>query len=99
MIAEKDPEVKEVVVTLKELSDDERNQMLAVSRMMKEWDEWGFRKEAYEKGLQEGEIRVLELMEQGYTLGQIREKLSSNQEQLQPGTEKTAGQDQPSYRG
>ncbi|GHV65233.1 hypothetical protein AGMMS49587_19140 [Spirochaetia bacterium] len=50
MIAEKDPDVRETVVTLKELSDDERNQMLADARMMKEWDEWGFRKEHYERG-------------------------------------------------
>ncbi|GHV43618.1 hypothetical protein AGMMS49546_25740 [Spirochaetia bacterium] len=55
MIAEKDPDVRETVVTLKELSGDERNQMLADARMMKEWDEWGFRKEHYERGLKQGE--------------------------------------------
>jgi thymidylate synthase len=52
MIAEKDPEVKEAVATLMELSEDERNQMLADARFMKEWDEWALRKEQYEKGYQ-----------------------------------------------
>ncbi|GHU55445.1 hypothetical protein FACS189442_3040 [Spirochaetia bacterium] len=80
MIAEKDPEVKEVVVTLKELSDDERNQMLADAVMMKEWDIWGREKEAFEKGEAKGEIKgkheVLELIREGYTLEQIEAKLA-----------------------
>jgi predicted transposase/invertase (TIGR01784 family) len=86
MVAEKDPEVKETVVTLMELSEDEANQMLATSRMMYEWDQWAIRKEQYEKGmaqgLEKGQEQVLDLLDQGYTVEQIKAKLAKPKEAL-----------------
>jgi predicted transposase/invertase (TIGR01784 family) len=55
MLAQRDPDIGEAVVKLKELSQDERMRELAISREKLEWDvearERGARKEGLEEGL------------------------------------------------
>jgi predicted transposase/invertase (TIGR01784 family) len=54
MVAEKEPGVRKAVATLMELSDDERNRMLADARDRWVSDQMALRKDSYRKGLAEG---------------------------------------------
>jgi predicted transposase/invertase (TIGR01784 family) len=60
MVAEKDPAIKKAVATLMVLSEDERERMLAESREKFLYDQYHREKEAYEKGLAQGEAKVKE---------------------------------------
>ena len=53
MIAEKSPQVKNAVVRLMELSNDERTRMLYDSRMKMEWDIQARERGAHEDGRNE----------------------------------------------
>jgi hypothetical protein len=79
MVAEKDAGVGQAMAVLMELSEDERTRLLAESREKFLWDQWGREKHQYSMGLEEGQNIVLELMEQGYTAGQIKAKLTAIQ--------------------
>jgi hypothetical protein len=67
MVAEKDPVIKKAVATLMELSDDERERLLAESREKFLYDQYHREKESYEKGLAVGEAK-------GIILGEARAK-------------------------
>ncbi|WP_010259230.1 Rpn family recombination-promoting nuclease/putative transposase [Treponema primitia] len=54
MVAEKDPVIKKAVATLMELSEDERERLLAESREKFLYDQYHREKESYEKGLSTG---------------------------------------------
>ncbi|GHU43421.1 hypothetical protein FACS1894190_13900 [Spirochaetia bacterium] len=81
MVAEKDPLIKKTVVTIMELSEDERADMEADHEMMWEWDLQytvdNAEKRGIEKGREEGVAKgaeeVLSLIEQGYTAQEARE--------------------------
>ncbi|WP_010261048.1 PD-(D/E)XK nuclease family transposase, partial [Treponema primitia] len=53
-VAEKDPVIKKAVATLMELSEDERERLLAESREKFLYDQYHREKESYEKGLNAG---------------------------------------------
>ncbi|WP_010253225.1 Rpn family recombination-promoting nuclease/putative transposase [Treponema primitia] len=76
MIAEKDPAIKQAVALVMELNDDERARLIADAQWKQRMDQAGRERQSYREGTEEGRNEVLELMEQGFTLEQIKEKLS-----------------------
>jgi thymidylate synthase len=53
MLAERNPQVKNAVVRLMELSADEQTRLLYDSRKKMEWDNWGREKAAKKEGAEE----------------------------------------------
>jgi predicted transposase/invertase (TIGR01784 family) len=75
MVAEKVPEVKKAVVRLMELSEDERNEMIADRRWIWETDVHNIKVEFMEKGREEGRASGLaEGREQGLAEGEQKGK-------------------------
>jgi predicted transposase/invertase (TIGR01784 family) len=76
MIAEKDPAIKQAAALVMELNEDERARLIADAQWKQRMDQAGRERQSYREGTEEGRNQVLELMEQGFTLEQIKEKLS-----------------------
>ncbi len=72
MVAEKDPAIKQAVALVMELNDDERARLIADAQWKQRMDQAGRERQSY----REGQNQVIELMEQGYTLEQIKAKLA-----------------------
>ena len=77
MLAKSHPEVGKAVAVLEELSWSERHRLLAEAREKERRDIQAMVKDGYTEGLQEGQNAVLELVDQGYTIEQIKAKLAS----------------------
>jgi hypothetical protein len=79
MVAEKDPAIRKTVGKLMELSEDERERLLAESREKFLYDQYHREKEAYEKGLAIGEAKAREAEEKAREAEEKarREKLES----------------------
>jgi len=54
MLAEQNPQVKNAVVRLMELSSDEKTRLVYESRHKMAWDNWGRERAAEEKGMEKG---------------------------------------------
>ncbi|MFP3041221.1 Rpn family recombination-promoting nuclease/putative transposase, partial [Treponema primitia] len=78
MVAEKDPVIKKAVATLMELSEDERERLLAESREKFLYDQYHREKESYEKGWKEAEEKAYQ--EKLELTGRIRKEEAEKQE-------------------
>jgi predicted transposase/invertase (TIGR01784 family) len=80
MVAETDPAIKQAVVTVMELNEDERASLIADAQWKQRMDQMARERRHYregtEAGLNQGQNQVIELLEQGYTLEQIKARLA-----------------------